>query len=118
MIATEATDAPPVVHDLTHPRVEDIQLTEVLAALAEPARLTVLRSIDRDGEAACVDIWERSGLGGTKSTMSHHYKVLREAGVIFMRYVGSRKYVTIRQADLDSRWPGLLDAVLTEESKS
>ncbi|KAA2260668.1 helix-turn-helix transcriptional regulator [Solihabitans fulvus] len=111
---TGTAGEPPVLHDPDHPPVEEIELTTVLAALAEPARLTILRTVATTGEASCSDIWERTGLGGTKSTMSHHYKVLREAGVLHMRYVGSRKFATIRRADLDTRWPGLLDAVLRD----
>jgi DNA-binding transcriptional ArsR family regulator len=110
----ETAEVPAVIHDLTHPAVADLDLSTILAALAEPARLTVLRTVAKHGELSCTEIWVLSALGGTKSTMSHHFKVLREAGILFMRYVGSRKYATIRRADLDSRWPGLIDAVLIE----
>lgn len=113
--ATIAPDGTVVPHELTHPAAESLQLPVVLGALAEPARLAILRSVAELGESSCSEIWEHTRLGGSKSTMSHHYKTLREAGVISMRWIGARKYVAIRRADLDARWPGLLDAVLTDE---
>jgi DNA-binding transcriptional ArsR family regulator len=121
--STSATAAPPIAvaeapvvpHELTHPRIEDVDLSAVLAALAEPARLTILRTVAALDGASCAEIWEHTGLGGTKSTMSHHYKVMREAGLVFMWWVGSRKHVTIRRTELDTRWPGLLDAVVLDK---
>jgi DNA-binding transcriptional ArsR family regulator len=112
---TRLPDGGTVPHELTHPAAADIQLPAVLAALAEPARLRILRSVATLGESSCTEIWEHTGIGGSKSTMSHHYKILREAGVVQMRWIGARKYVTIRRTDLDARWPGLIDAVLTDD---
>lgn len=112
---TATVDTPSAHADLTHPATADLELAAVLAALAEPARLALLRTIEREGELACVVAADLSGMAGTKSTRSHHFKVLREAGIVHMRYAGSRKLVTIRRADLNTRWPGLLDAVLIEE---
>jgi DNA-binding transcriptional ArsR family regulator len=115
--SAETPETPAVIHDLSHPAADEIELTGLFGALAEPARLTVLKTLDRHGELSCTEIWTLSGIGGAKSTMSHHYKVMREAGLVFMHYVGSRKYVSIRRAELDARFPGLLDAVLRTESK-
>jgi DNA-binding transcriptional ArsR family regulator len=111
---TKLPDGTVIPHELTNPPVEELQLAAVLAALAEPARLKILRAVDDLGESNCSEIWDHTGIGGTKSTMSHHYKVLREAGVVFMRWIGARKYVSIRRADLDARWPGLIDAILSD----
>ncbi len=47
-----------------------------------------------------------------KSTCTHHFKVLREAGVIRQRLEGTTKLSSLRRADLDARFPGLLDAVI------
>jgi DNA-binding transcriptional ArsR family regulator len=113
---TKLPDGTVIPHELTHPAVEVLQLPTVLAALAEPARLSILHTVADFGESSCTEIWERTGLGGSKSTMSHHFKTLREAGVVNMRWIGARKYVSIRRADLDARWPGLLDAVLGDQS--
>jgi DNA-binding transcriptional ArsR family regulator len=48
----------------------------------------------------------------SKSTLSHHFKVLREAGVTFTRVNGTHRYVSLRREDLDARFPGLLGSVL------
>ena len=56
-----------------------------------------------------------SQLGVTKATASHHFKVLREAGITLTRVDGAHRFLTLRRDDLDARFPGLLDAVLTAE---
>jgi DNA-binding transcriptional ArsR family regulator len=105
------------VEELSHPGEDAVELTAVLAALAEPARLAIIHTVadfGSDGGMACLDVWEKSGLTATKSTMSHHYKVLREAGLVVMWWVGSKKHVRLRRELMDVRWPGLLDAVLAD----
>ena len=66
-----------------------------------------MRALDADGERQCGSF----DLGLTKATRSHHFKVLREAGLTFTRLEGTARYVTLRRAELDARFPGLLDAV-------
>jgi DNA-binding transcriptional ArsR family regulator len=99
-----------------HPPVQELVLTKVLAALAEPARLAIVRAIARTGETgvSCTQIQQDAGIEIGKSTMSHHQRVLRESGVTRTRIEGSRRMLTLRRTDLDRRFPGLLDAVLTE----
>ncbi|MEV8632208.1 metalloregulator ArsR/SmtB family transcription factor [Streptosporangium sp. NPDC051023] len=93
-----------------HPAKEDIKLAEVMHALADPVRLEILaRLAESDGEN-CGDIG--SGIDVHKSTMSHHYRVLREAGVTLTTMDGRSRLVRLRRDDLDSRFPGLLDSVL------
>jgi DNA-binding transcriptional ArsR family regulator len=106
-------------YELSHPGEDAVELTAVLSALAEPARLTIVRTVGEiagDGSVACTDVWEKSGLTATKSTMSHHYKVLREAGLVVMWWVGAKKHVRLRRELVDVRWPGLLDAILADRA--
>ena len=106
-------------YELTHPGEDAVELTAVLSALAEPARLTIVRTVagcTSEGGMACSEVMEKSGLTATKSTMSHHYKVLRDAGVVEMWWTGPKKRVRLRRGDLDARWPGLLDAVLKRDA--
>jgi DNA-binding transcriptional ArsR family regulator len=99
--------------ELSFPTVQELRLVEVLHALSDPVRLQMVRSLDRaDGALACVDL----ALPVTKSTASHHFKVLREAGVVRCREEGTRRYYTLRRQDLDARFPGLIDAVLLDEA--
>ena len=101
-----------MIHGITPlagPDREALDLVEVLQALADPVRLQIVRVLDAtDGPIACHEI----PIPVAKSTGSHHLKVLREAGVVSAEIDGTRKYHTLRRADLDDRFPGLLDSVL------
>ena len=91
------------------PPAEEIRLVDVLHALSDPVRLEIVRTLDRtEGALACVDL----PLPVAKSTASHHYKVLRETGVVRVREEGTRRFYTVRRDELDARFPGLLDSVL------
>lgn len=95
--------------DLVHPAVEDLDLVEVLQALGDPVRLQMVRFLaEADGPVACLEI----PVTVSKSTGSHHRRVLREAGIVWVHVEGTRKYPTLRRDDLEARFPGLLDSVL------
>ncbi|GAA3246228.1 ArsR/SmtB family transcription factor [Nonomuraea helvata] len=96
---------------LPHPSTENIQLTEVLRALSDPVRLEIVVRLALRGEMTCGVAGD--DLGVHKSTASHHYRTLREAGVVMTKQEGRLKYMSLRRDDLDSRFPGLLDAVLS-----
>jgi len=95
--------------DLPHPVREDIRLEAVLHALSDPMRLQIVRELaaDRD-ELTC----SQFALPVTKSTTTHHLRVLREAGVIRQIYRGTAKMNGLRRDDLDDLFPGLLGALL------
>jgi DNA-binding transcriptional ArsR family regulator len=101
--------------DLKYPDRQDLRLVDVLQALSDPIRLRIVQTLDQaEGALACVDL----GLPVSKSTGSHHFKVLREAGVVRCREEGTRRYYTLRRDDLDARFPGLIDAVLPSEART
>ncbi len=87
-----------------------LKLEAVLHALSDPVRLHIVHSLAQRGELACFAAV--AGLDIAKSTQSHHYRILREAGVIAQRKEGVCFISTLRKADLDAYFPGLLDAVL------
>jgi DNA-binding transcriptional ArsR family regulator len=100
-----AEEIPP----LEHPDRAELDLAAVLHALSDPMRLQIVRELAADGgERTCNSF----NLPIVKSTCTHHFKVLREAGVIHQRVVGTRRVSSLRRDDLDARFPGLLDAVL------
>jgi DNA-binding transcriptional ArsR family regulator len=101
-----------VADELVHPERGDLILPKVLAALADPARLATVQTLARIGESPCGQIQHDAGLDVSKSTMSHHLRILREAGITHTRIEGARRMLTLRRDDLDARFPGLLDAVL------
>lgn len=95
---------------LHHPSREDLQLPAVLHALSDPQRLHIVHELSLDPTPRPCGSFE---LGVTKSTSTHHFRVLREAGVIAQLEVGTAKLTSLRREDLDERFPGLLDAVLS-----
>ena len=95
--------------ELPHPEPEAMELAAVLHALSDPQRLRIVRELAASAEPlACGTIVLDIG----KSTRTYHFRVLREAGLIEQRREGTRKLTVLRRADLDARFPGLLDAVL------
>ena len=98
--------------DLKEPAADEIQLATVLGALADPARLSLLRGLHEVGEAACGSLALLCGLDLSKSTVSHHMKVLREAGITSTRFVGTSRLISVRHDDMEQACPGLLDAVI------
>jgi DNA-binding transcriptional ArsR family regulator len=98
-----------------YPERDDIQLVDVLQALGDPVRLQIVRILDEtEGAIACHEI----PIPVSKSTGSHHLKVLREAGVVRAQVDGTRRYYTLRRDDLEARFTGLLDSVLVGERRS
>jgi DNA-binding transcriptional ArsR family regulator len=95
---------------LPAPRRDDIRLEAVLQALGDPVRLQIVRTLygEPDGHRPCGSF----GLPVAKSTASHHFRVLREAGVIHQRAAGRERLTELRSADLDARFPGLLQSVI------
>ena len=81
----------------------------VLHALSDPVRLRIVATLaEADGGRACGSF----DLPVTKSTCTHHFKVLREAGVISQRPAGTTRLNELRRDDLEARFPGLLATVL------
>ncbi|ONI67457.1 transcriptional regulator [Kribbella sp. ALI-6-A] len=92
-----------------HPDLTEIGLTEVMAALSDPIRVGLVRVL-ADGEERG---WGELRAPIAKSTLSHHLRVLRDAGLTRTRKEGTRCWVTLRGDDVEARFPGLLSAVLT-----
>jgi DNA-binding transcriptional ArsR family regulator len=93
---------------LNGPAREEMSLAPVLAALSDPVRLEIVCKLANGCELSCGSL----GPAVAKSTLTHHLRVLREAGVITHRRVGTSKMTCLRREDLDDRFPGLLDSVL------
>jgi DNA-binding transcriptional ArsR family regulator len=93
------------------PDLARVGIVTVLQALSDPVRLEIVRQLagcGGAGEMLCGQI----ELPVSKSTTSHHLKALSGAGIIAEREAGTRKYIRLRRADLDERFPGLIDSVL------
>jgi DNA-binding transcriptional ArsR family regulator len=90
----------------SHPELKEVSLAVVMQALADPCRLAIVRTLlaARGRELSCTDIPLQVG----KATRSHHFDVLREAGLITSRCEGTKCLTSLRRRDLERRFPGLL----------
>lgn len=94
---------------LAHPELRDVTLAAVLHALSDPTRLEVVRQLSQGrGELSCCEI----GIEQAKATLSHHFKVLRAAGLIRVRVEGTQRFNSLRTEEIEARFPGLLTSVL------
>jgi DNA-binding transcriptional ArsR family regulator len=97
---------------LLHPAYEDLALPTILYALGDPLRLRIVEQLASIDEAiSCGDIQVVKEV--PKSTGSHQFKVLREAGLIRMLPQGRRVLVSLRRGELEARFPGLLETILS-----
>jgi DNA-binding transcriptional ArsR family regulator len=109
-IATAHSSPDELPPPLPEPAVEDLRLDVIMAALADPLRLTIIRKLLLESEAydhTCG--W--FGFDRPKSSLTHHFKALRGAGLIRQRQYGLERRSRVRTEDLDARFPGLLDLV-------
>ncbi len=93
---------------ICHPDRNDISLPGVLYALGDPVRLEIVKRLAENGELTCAAL----EVPIAKSTLSHHFRVLRESGVLYCRREGTQHFNSLRRQDLDALFPGLLDTVL------
>jgi DNA-binding transcriptional ArsR family regulator len=91
-----------------HPARKELELSSVLHALSDPARLEIVRRLSDGDEPSCGTF----DLGLSKATLSHHFRVLRESGVVRTRPEGRKRLLSLRTDDLHARFPGLLEAIL------
>jgi DNA-binding transcriptional ArsR family regulator len=99
------------VREPHHPSCDELELSAVLHALSDPARLEIVRWLANGDECTCGTF----DLGLSKPTLSHHFRVLREAGVVRTRPEGRKRMLSLREEDLEDRFPGLLGAVLSAD---
>ncbi|KTC19169.1 ArsR family transcriptional regulator [Pseudomonas marginalis ICMP 9505] len=93
-----------------HPAIEDLTLERVLYALSDSVRLEIVRCLAGVPEATCGEL---DG-GRPKSSMSHHFRVLRDAGLVHTRSAGTTHLNSLRGELLESRFPGLLQSILSQ----
>ena len=98
---------------LPAPDVDEIQLGPILAALSDPVRREVVATL-----ATLPDLTERNcasfGFPLAKASLTHHFRVLREAGLIHQIDYGNRRASQLRRAGLDKRFPGLLPLLVAD----
>ena len=101
--------AEPATGAIAQPERHEIELGPLLHALSDPVRLRIVAALAEAGDERPCGSFE---LPVTKSTCTHHFRVLREAGLIRQRQVGTTRLNALRSDDLEARFPGLLATVL------
>lgn len=104
--------------EVTEPAVAELELSRVLAALADRHRLATVKFVARNGESWCSRVMQDVGLEMSKSTFSHHLRILREAGVVTKRTEGTKSFMCVRRADLNARFPGLIDSIVNADAEA
>ena len=99
-----------------HPALEDITLESILYALADPTRLAIIRKLASRGCPTNCQTAAPDNL--PKSTQSHHYQVLREAGLIRSERKGTEVVNTLRCTEIEGKFPGLVPAIMNAASLS
>jgi DNA-binding transcriptional ArsR family regulator len=110
--ATADSGFAPPEHWEECPPADQLELSAILHALSDPMRLRIVAGLALKGDRACKDF----DLPIVKSTCAHHLRVLREAGVIRQRVIGTTRINSLRREELNTHFPGLLDSVLRAAS--
>ncbi|WP_432930704.1 ArsR/SmtB family transcription factor [Microbispora sp. CA-135349] len=98
-----------------HPEVSQFDLQQVLEALVDPVRRSIVAQLDASGaDIPCGGF----DIPVSKSTATHHFTVLREAGLIRQYYVGTSRMNSLRRAEMDEAFPGLLDALTRQPARN
>jgi DNA-binding transcriptional ArsR family regulator len=97
------------MRQLWHPDLGEVTLERALSALGDPVRLSMVRTLQDGNEHLRGDFDVNVG----PSTLSHHAKTLREAGLVLSRDEGTRCYMSLRP-EFEQRFPGLLRTILTQ----
>lgn len=99
--------------DIQQPSRDDIALTQVLHALSDPVRMQIVLKIAKSREVACGAF----DIPMPKSTLSHHFKVLRESGILATRREGNEWINSLRFEDLEARFPGIITAIIAAQQQ-
>ena len=98
-----------------HPSAKDLTIDGVLYALSDPIRRNIVMKLlnCHEGKMSCVKSCEEL----SPSTISFHHKILRESGIIRSEKIGVEVINSVREEDLDKKFPGLLESILQHHKK-
>ena len=100
--------------EIYHPTIEQIDLSTVLDAMSDPTRRDIVLRLVELGEGNCSGFSEL----GSKTNLTYHYARLREAGITSTRVEGTQRIISLRLDDLETRFPGLMTAILSAAPQS
>lgn len=90
-----------------HPKINEVALETVMHSLSDPCRVAIVRALLNQPKLACNEL----PVEVAKATLSHHMDVLRESGLIETRVVGAKCLSSVRKADVEKQFPGVLALV-------
>ena len=96
------------MRELFHPNIDQMCLSTILNALGDPIRLQIVKNLSNQTETTCACC----NIDLPKSALSHHFKVLRESGIINVRIEGKQRFLSIRFTELEEKFPGLIGSVI------
>jgi DNA-binding transcriptional ArsR family regulator len=97
------------MRNIKHPLIEHIELADIMYAFSDSTRIDIVRQL---GESSRPMTCGELGLGRPKSSMSHHFKILREAGIIETTVEGKGHFNLLRLKELNIKFPNLLNTLL------
>jgi len=96
------------LRELFHPNINQLNLSIILNALGDPIRLSIIKNLTNKSETTC----SSCNINLTKPALSHHFKVLRESGLINVRIEGKQRFLSVRYDELEDRFPGVLSSII------
>lgn len=97
------------MRQIKHPNIEQVELIEILYALADPTRMEIVVRLAKAGrKLTCGEL----DLNRPKSSMSHHFKILRSAGLVETLVDGTEHMNSLRLEEIEQKFPGVLQSVL------
>ena len=102
------------MRQIKHPTIDQVELTDIMYALADPTRLEIVTLLAKAGRKLnCGEI----DLNRPKSSMSHHFKILRSAGLVETLIEGTEHMNSLRLEEIEQKYPGVLNAVINAATK-
>jgi DNA-binding transcriptional ArsR family regulator len=103
------------MRQIKHPSIDQVELTDIMYALSDPTRLEIVGQLANAGRKMTCGEFD---LNRPKSSLSHHFKILRAAGLVETVIEGTEHMNALRVAEIEQKFPGVLQSVLTALGKS
>ncbi|AKR43790.1 helix-turn-helix transcriptional regulator [Methylophilus sp. TWE2] len=97
------------MRQIKHPAIEQVELADIMYALSDPTRLEIVARLAKAGRKMTCGEFD---LNRPKSSMSHHFKILRSAGLVETLIEGTEHMNALRVAEIEQKFPGVLQAIL------
>lgn len=97
------------MRQMKHPKIDEVELTDVMYALCDPTRVEIILALARNGRSmTCGELV----IDRPKSSMSHHFKILRASGIVRTEIKGTEHINSLRLAELEERFPKVMSSIL------